>query len=327
MISLIVASLGLLLVSLVLHGARYETGRRPSQPRSFGYSARRIGLGVFFVSIAVNAALGIYAVVTPEFGDTEEKLLLTSLCVTGAVLLALCCEPAWERRLLGQVPTAGALLGAAAFVGLIVGIWTETDNETLANLLWSTFAIAIACTVASVVALPRARIGVPVAHTRALTVTLGLLAVGAVVVIATIWIQPSEETVGDITSDFFTIGAACLLASLLTLARLAPGHRWVLTATLALLTLGGVMLAILPWRDDGGFYVRALGVVLIAFAAFALTVPVLHWIDRGAAAAAIATAEVRFCPHCGKLLEGELGVELECARCGRGFTVIATGST
>jgi len=325
----------LFLVLLVLVVAMAVAMRRtaPGTPRhapggrTFGRRVRRIGLGVFFAAIAVNAALGIYAVLTPDFGDRQEKLLLTSLCVTGAVLTALCCEPAWERRLLGQVPAAGALLGAAAFAGLIVGLWTETDNETLANLLWSTFAIAIACTAGSLVALPRASTGAPAAHRRALTVTLGLLAVGAVVAIAAVWIRPSDETVGNITSDFFTIGAGCLLASLLTLARLAPAHRWVLTATLALLTLGAIMLAIWPWREVGGFYGRAIGVVLIAFAAFALTVPVLHWIDRRAVAAAASTADVRFCPHCGTPLEGELGAGLECPRCGRGFTVIRDVST
>jgi NADH pyrophosphatase NudC (nudix superfamily) len=65
-----------------------------------------------------------------------------------------------------------------------------------------------------------------------------------------------------------------------------------------------------------------MGVVLIAFAAFAVTVPVLHWLDRGAMAVAAATSDsVRFCPHCGRKLAGEIGVELECGRCGRGFSV------
>lgn len=68
-----------------------------------GGKMRRVGLGVFFASVAVNAALGIYAVVAPEFGETQGRVLATSLCVTGAVLLALACEPAWERRLLGPV--------------------------------------------------------------------------------------------------------------------------------------------------------------------------------------------------------------------------------
>src|SRR5512134_3141553 len=60
--------------------------------RSFGARARRLGLGTFFVSIVINAALGIYAVLTPDFGPTQGKILGTSLCVTGAVLLALACE-------------------------------------------------------------------------------------------------------------------------------------------------------------------------------------------------------------------------------------------
>ena len=85
-----------------------------------GDDPRRLGLGIFFVSVAVNAALGIYAVLAPDFGETQGKILGTSLCVTGAVVLALACEPAWERRLLGPVPYAGAVLGAVGFTLAIV---------------------------------------------------------------------------------------------------------------------------------------------------------------------------------------------------------------
>ena len=71
-----------------------------------------------------------------------------------------------------------------------------------------------------------------------------------------------------------------------------------------------------------------MGVALIAFAAFAVTVPVLHWLNRGALAAAAATTDaVRFCPHCGGKVSGEISVGLECARCGRGFSVSPYVST
>jgi hypothetical protein len=290
-----------------------------------GSSVRRIGLGVFFASVAVNAAIGIYAVLVPDFGDTQGKILSTSLCITGAVLLALACEPAWERRLLGPVPLVGAVLGAVAFAATVAGTWTETDSQTFLNVLGSTFTIAVACAVASLVDLGRSRARTS-AQRGVLTVTLGLIALGAVGWITAIWVG-LDDVGGKVMGSTWTIVFGCIAATLLTFAQLVPAHRWVLGVTLGLLTLGAAMLAVLPWLGDdpSSIYLRGMGVVLIGLAAFAVTVPVLHWIDRGALAVAEATVDaVRFCPHCGAKLAGETGVDLECGRCGREFRVTSS---
>ena len=314
-------------MSVAVHHIGPRTARPPSERRTVGRRVRRIGLGAFFASVAVNAALGIAAVLMPHFGDTARNVLVTSLCVTGAVLVGLCCEPAWERRLLGQVPTAGALLGALAFAGLIVGIWIEPASESLRDLLWSTFAVATACTLASVVVLERARKGISLGHQRVLTLALGLIALAAASAVALIWTAHSGDTEGKFTGTCRIAVVVCALAAVLTLTRLAPQHRWVLAATLALLGLGAVLIVANIWLDVWGL-TRAMGVVLIAFAAFAVTVPVLHWLDRGVVAAAAVTGDaIRYCPHCGRKLTGEVGVKAHCDRCGRGFTVTPAIST
>lgn len=228
--------------------------------RTVGSRVRRWTLTTFFASIAVNAALGIYAVLTPDFGETQSKILATSMFVTGAILVGLACEPAWEQKLLGPVPLAGALLGAGGFALSIAGMWAEIDSEVYGKVLGTTFVAA----------------------------------------------------------------AACTAASLLALAQLAHGHRWVFATTLGLLAVGAAMLAILLWLGDdpSETYVRAMAAVLIVLAAFAVTVPVLHWVDRGALAAAVPADAVRYCPHCGKRMTGEIGVDLACSACGAAFTVI-----
>lgn len=247
-------------MSVILHHVRSGASGPVSARRPVGRRMRRLGLGIFFVSIAVNAALGIYAVLAPDFGRTEGKILGTSLCVTGAVILALACEPAWERRLLGPIPHAGAVLGAIGFTLAIVGIWTEPENEVWTKTMGSIFTLAVA-------------------------------------------------------------GAA---GSLLALARLAPSHRWIFSVTLALLGLGAAMVAVTWWLPDDPdeWYLRAMGVVLIALAAFTVIVPVLHWVDRAALAVAeAATGAVGFCPYCGKELAEAIGLALRCHRCGREFTI------
>lgn len=233
---------------------------RLAERRSVGKRTRRAGIALFFASVAVNAAIGIYAVLAPSFGETQGKILGTSLCVTGAVLLTLATEPAWERALLGRLPPAAAILGVLGFILAIAGIWTEPANE--------------------------------------------------------IW--------GKVTMTIFTISIAGVIASLLALAALSPRHAWLAKATYALLAVGAALYSVLPWFGDepGEWFMRSLGVVMIAFAAFAVTVPVLHWIDRGAIAAVdVATGVIRFCPYCGRGLEDGTRAPLVCARCGREFTI------
>jgi len=236
-------------------GLAFASGQRGR--RAFGPRVRRAGLATFFASIAVNAALGIYAVVTPDFGETQGEILATSLCVTGAVLLALACEPAWERGLLGPVPVAGAALGTLGFSLAVIAIWAE----------------------------------------------------------------PASDSWGNVTVTVFTAALAGVLASLLALARLASRHRWVFLVTLVLLVVAATMEGILPWLGDdpGEVYIRAMGVAFIALAAFTVTVPVLHWVDRGALAAESAHA-VRYCPYCGKPVTGDVD-RVGCSRCGAVFTV------
>ncbi|MEX2420599.1 MAG: hypothetical protein WD670_02160, partial [Actinomycetota bacterium] len=139
--------------------------------RPVGRSMRRVGLGVFFASIAVNAALGIYAVLATEFGETQGKILATSLCVTGAVLLALACEPAWERTVLGPIPYLGAAFGALGFGLVIVGIWAEPESDLIGNTASSVMTVAVAGAAASLLALARAA----PPHQWVLVLTLGLL--------------------------------------------------------------------------------------------------------------------------------------------------------
>jgi MFS family permease len=238
----------------------------PATAHPVGRRLRRAGLGVFFASVTVNAVLGIVAVLSPDFGDTQGKILATSLCVTGAVLLALACEPAWERGLLGLVPLTGAVLGTAGFA----------------------------------------------------------LAIGA------IWAEPTSDTYGRLQFSVLAYAGACVLASLLALAALAPRRAWLPRVTYGLLAIGATMFATLPWLEDDApeWFLRTFGVVMIVLAAFVVTIPVLHWIDRRELAAIGSVAgEVHYCPYCGNGISAELDSEAVCGRCGREFVVHAHEAT
>jgi hypothetical protein len=150
---------------------------------------RRRLLGVVLASIAVNAALGIYALTVPHFGELQGKVLETSGCVTGAGLLVLACLPALERRRLVVVPRVGIAASVLGFALLVCGAWIPPD----AAAFWKTAGtILIAAAVSVLVSLlslaelaPRYRPALPAA---------GLLAVAlAGMSLHVVWSDGSSE--------------------------------------------------------------------------------------------------------------------------------------
>jgi hypothetical protein len=93
--------------------------------------ARRPLLGFVLGAIALTAALGLYAVLSSDFGETQGKILATSAAISVASILALACMPAWDRGLLGPVPPLVAGLVLLALVMLVVGVWRDDyyDDE------------------------------------------------------------------------------------------------------------------------------------------------------------------------------------------------------
>jgi ribosomal protein S27AE len=203
-------------MSAVVHHAARGTSRRSAERRSFGRRVRRFGLGVFFASIAVNAALGIYAVLAPDFGETQGKILGTSLCVTGAVVLALACEPAWERKLLGPVPAAGAVLGAVGFALAVAGIWTEPESEIWGKTMGNIFTVAVACAVASLLVLAR----LSPRHGWIFVVTLALLGVGTALIGLLPWL-------GDDPAEAYLRALGVVLIVLAAFVVTVPVMHWI----------------------------------------------------------------------------------------------------
>lgn len=114
---------------------------------------RRLGLRIFFASVALNAALAIVALLAGSFGELEGKILFSSLCVTGALVLVLACEAARERSRLGLLPLAGSGTSLAGFALLMAGIWTESSDDTLTRVTGTLLAVAVAAALVSVLSL------------------------------------------------------------------------------------------------------------------------------------------------------------------------------
>ena len=150
---------------------------------------RKLALSIFFASVAINAILGIIALLVGDFGETQGKILMTSLSVSAASVLSLAMFPAREREQLGIIPDAGIALSVAGFGLLIILVWTEFQEDSLARIVGSVLTFAVASGYASLIALatvrPKYELVVRAAYV--------LATVLSIFIVAAIWGEPSER--------------------------------------------------------------------------------------------------------------------------------------
>jgi uncharacterized paraquat-inducible protein A len=155
----------------------------------------------------VNAALGIYALVSGDLGELERDVLFTSLTISGAGVLALACLPAAERGTLGPVPYIGMAAAVATSAVLFAVIWVPDPPQTLERIAWTLGVVAVTIAYGCVIGLaslaPRFR--------WAPWAALGLaLVLGALVAVA-IWGTGDAEWYGR------TVGVVAVLLAAFTL--------------------------------------------------------------------------------------------------------------
>jgi hypothetical protein len=143
---------------------------------------RRAALRLFFLSVGLNAGLAIYALLAGAFGDTEGKILFTSLCVTGATILAIACEAARERGRLGALPRVGQAAAIAGFTVVVISIWAEPEQEWVGQTVGTLLVVACATALLSVLTLATLarRFRWTFTATAALAAALTALAISAI---------------------------------------------------------------------------------------------------------------------------------------------------
>lgn len=115
----------------------------------------RKALIVLIASVSLSALMGIAAFLSGDFGELEGKVLLTTLCVTGASILALASGAAWERDLGVPIAVVGMAGSLAGFAMAVLGIWSEIDEATWWRLAGSLAILGTWGAHASLLALAR----------------------------------------------------------------------------------------------------------------------------------------------------------------------------
>ncbi len=181
-------------------------------------AARRFMTRLFVVSVAVNAVLGVSALLSGEFGDTEGKVLITSFLVSAAMLAVLINSRAIGSRVLWPVPVAAACVLVAGIALLIVGIWAEIDNDLMPKAVLSALTIGgVGTTLGLIAGIVRSR---PLVLLRLLHALFMSAALGMALVM--LWTERASDAAARV------LGVACVVAAGLTLvipvlSRTKPG--------------------------------------------------------------------------------------------------------
>ena len=165
---------------------------------------RRPVLAFVLGAIALTAALGLYAVLVPDFGDLQAKILGTSASISGASILVLACMPALERRLYLPVPLLGAAASVLAFALIVIGIWSEPSHDAYWKTMGTTLVVGVWGALVSLLALapllPRFRWTFFAA--AGLTLLLAFLGV------AQMWSEQDSEVFGRVIGGVAVLAAA-----------------------------------------------------------------------------------------------------------------------
>jgi hypothetical protein len=98
--------------------------------------------------ILLNAAIAVFVLLSGDIGDTEGKILGTSLLATASAVLAMTCAPALSRGRVWVVPHLGMASSVIGFVLVTIAIWAEIEELWLGKAAGSAFVVAAAAALA-----------------------------------------------------------------------------------------------------------------------------------------------------------------------------------
>lgn len=100
-------------------------------------TARRTAIIAIVVSLSLTALIGIITLLSGDFGETQGKVLLTTLLLAGFSITVL-CHLAVVGRTLQIVGFIGFAVSAVALVAGLILIWSSFDNT---DGVWKTFGV------------------------------------------------------------------------------------------------------------------------------------------------------------------------------------------
>jgi hypothetical protein len=119
------------------------------------WSLKQVFLRTLIATVVAGALIGIYVFLFGDFGETEARILLTTLTISYFSVTSLACSAAFESRKAGQLAPVGLAVSMVGFLVFMPGIWVqdcewEAYGKLMLILGFLAFSIAQACLLALV---------------------------------------------------------------------------------------------------------------------------------------------------------------------------------
>lgn len=103
-------------------------------------------LRTLVIALSISALIGIFIFLVGDFGETEIRLLLTTLTIGGYSLTGLCSASIQNRNDLKSFSIIGMIISVIGFLITIGAIWEFVDLEDIwkAMMIFIILSVAIA---------------------------------------------------------------------------------------------------------------------------------------------------------------------------------------
>lgn len=166
--------------------------------------------------LTLSALIAVVSLLSGKLDDTQIKVILTTLCISGTSICAMSCSAFIEKRGMPVIGSGGIILVALAAIMVISGIWLEIGKEEYWKVAFTLVAIAVAISHALLLHIPSLKSGFKWIQT-ALAISVSILALQ---IIFAVWIEIDDEwyyrligVVGVIVVLFTLIVPICLRLS------------------------------------------------------------------------------------------------------------------
>lgn len=93
------------------------------------------------ISLSISALIGIFVFLLGDFGETEFRLLMTTLTIGGYSLTGLCCSVLYEKRKFTPLALYGMIISIIGFLYTVLVIWEAIDFDN--DFTWQALIILI----------------------------------------------------------------------------------------------------------------------------------------------------------------------------------------
>jgi len=116
---------------------------------------RRVAVIALVTSLVLSGVLGIIALLVDDFGDFQARVLITSVTISTASILALSSAASLGRGVTPVLGTSGITAAVAAAIMIFVVTWFDADTDFYLKTMASVITIAVALAHAALLSLAR----------------------------------------------------------------------------------------------------------------------------------------------------------------------------